>query len=57
MSALPSDDLAARIRGILDAILEEYRRAPLARPWVIGFSGGKDSTLVVLAVGLLKVLG
>lgn len=43
-------DLAARIRLILDAILEEYSRAPLARPWVIGFSGGKDSTLVVLLV-------
>ena len=44
------DDLTDRIRAILDTILEEYARAPVARPWVIGFSGGKDSTLVALLV-------
>ena len=35
----------SRFGAIRRAITEEYGR-PCARPWIVGFSGGKDSTLV-----------
>lgn len=38
--------LEARIAEIKREIKAEYR-APHSRPWLIGFSGGKDSTLVL----------
>lgn len=37
--------LEAKIHAIRSEILEEYRQ-PHTHPWIIGFSGGKDSTLV-----------
>lgn len=38
--------LGEKIDSIKDAIKDEYR-ASHSRPWIIGFSGGKDSTLVL----------
>lgn len=38
--------LGEKIENIKDAIKDEYR-ASHSRPWIIGFSGGKDSTLVL----------
>ncbi|MGX2032909.1 DNA phosphorothioation system sulfurtransferase DndC [Methylocaldum gracile] len=42
-------DLIEKIIGIKNVIKEEYR-AQHSRPWIIGFSGGKDSTLVLQLV-------
>ncbi len=39
-------DISAKVRRIRRAIREEYLR-PHARPWIVGFSGGKDSTLLL----------
>ena len=36
------DDLLTRIRG---EISDEYAK-PHGKPWIVGYSGGKDSTLV-----------
>lgn len=47
---MPSLDLRERIEAIRRAIREEYQRGPITKPWIIGYSGGKDSTLVVLLV-------
>jgi DNA sulfur modification protein DndC len=44
MSSL--DTLASRIRGIRTELREEYVQTH-SKPWVIGFSAGKDSTLVL----------
>jgi len=41
-----SDAYAARIRAIRKDIREEYLQ-PHSHPWIIGFSGGKDSTLLL----------
>lgn len=41
--------LSARLRVIRRELCEEYLQ-PHAKPWVIGFSAGKDSTLVVQLV-------
>lgn len=40
------DDLAAKFESLRREIKDEYR-AQHTRPWIIGFSGGKDSTLVL----------
>lgn len=40
------ESLGEKIDSIKDAIKDEYR-ASHSRPWIIGFSGGKDSTLVL----------
>lgn len=40
-----SDDLRGKIRAALAELRDEYL-APHPHPWIIGFSGGKDSTLV-----------
>jgi 3'-phosphoadenosine 5'-phosphosulfate sulfotransferase (PAPS reductase)/FAD synthetase len=40
------EDIDAKIECIKREIKDEYR-APHSRPWLIGFSGGKDSTLVL----------
>jgi DNA sulfur modification protein DndC len=42
----PQDTISTKIAHAKDAIKDEYR-APHKRPWIIGFSGGKDSTLVL----------
>ncbi len=42
----PEDELATRIGAIRSDLEEEYRQ-PRGDPWIVGFSGGKDSTLVV----------
>lgn len=41
--------LPARLRALRKEIREEYLQ-PHSRPWIIGFSGGKDSTLVAQLV-------
>jgi DNA sulfur modification protein DndC len=38
--------VAARLAHVRSELLDEYRQ-PHAHPWIIGYSGGKDSTLVV----------
>lgn len=42
----PSDAYAAKLRGIRRELREEYLQ-PHDQPWIIGFSGGKDSTLLL----------
>jgi DNA sulfur modification protein DndC len=51
-SALPATaeaPLDERIAAILDELRDEYRQ-PHDSPWIIGFSGGKDSTLLAQLV-------
>ena len=49
-------DLAKKLKRVRQQVREDYL-APDHRPWIIGFSGGKDSTLVLQLVvdALLKV--
>lgn len=51
--ALPTVDveleLADKIRLVLDDLRDEYLQSH-AKPWIVGFSGGKDSTLLVQLV-------
>ncbi len=42
----PQDALSRRIAAIRADLEDEYRQ-PHRDPWIVGFSGGKDSTLVV----------
>lgn len=53
MSAAPAQiegaPLEMRIGAILDDLRDEYRQ-PHTSPWIIGFSGGKDSTLLAQLV-------
>lgn len=47
-----------RIDHIIDEIMDQYAYAdPSPRPWIIGFSGGKDSTVLLTLVwrALLKI--
>lgn len=38
-----------RIEYIIDEILDQYAYADEStRPWIIGFSGGKDSTVLLM---------
>jgi DNA sulfur modification protein DndC len=57
--ALPvalDDDLALRIDATRGELLQEYRMSH-DKPWIVGFSGGKDSTLVAhLVFDLLLTL-
>lgn len=40
-----------KIEGIIDNIIDQYAHADQSdRPWVIGFSGGKDSTVLLTLV-------
>ena len=40
-----------RIEYIIDEILDQYAYADeYTRPWIIGFSGGKDSTVLLMLV-------
>ncbi len=43
------DDLPERLRTIRREIRDEYTE-PHRRPWIVGFSGGKDSTLLLQLV-------
>jgi DNA sulfur modification protein DndC len=43
------DDLPVRLRNIRRMIRDEYVQ-PHAKPWIVGFSGGKDSTLLLQVV-------
>ena len=40
------DDLVQKLADVRRDLLDEYRESH-AHPWIIGYSGGKDSTLVV----------
>jgi DNA sulfur modification protein DndC len=39
-------DTAARVQAVLDQLVRQYQDETDPRPWVVAFSGGKDSTLV-----------
>jgi DNA sulfur modification protein DndC len=40
------DDLATKLNAILAELLDEYLQPHLS-PWIVGYSGGKDSTVVM----------
>jgi DNA sulfur modification protein DndC len=43
--------MSKRIQGIVDEIVDQYAYADgTKRPWIIGFSGGKDSTVLLTLV-------
>lgn len=44
------DDIYIRWNDIVEAIKQEYLSEEQCYPWIIGFSGGKDSTVVAHAV-------
>lgn len=45
--------MSKRIEYIVDEILDQYMYADTSfRPWIIGFSGGKDSTVLLILVWL-----
>ena len=45
--------MTKRIEYILDEIIDQYMYADLSfRPWIVGFSGGKDSTVLLTLVWL-----
>ena len=40
-----------KVEGIIDEIIDQYAYADTTqRPWIIGFSGGKDSTVLLTLV-------
>lgn len=41
----PADDFGAKLKAIRRELRDEYLQ-PHTKPWIIGFSGGKDSTLL-----------
>ena len=44
-------EMSRRIEYIIDEILDQYLYADTTfRPWIIGFSGGKDSTVLLTLV-------
>ena len=45
-AAVGGGDTLSKIRNIARVLDEEYARSP-AHPWVVAYSGGKDSTLVL----------
>lgn len=50
--------MSKRINNIIDEIIDQYTFADMSeRPWIIGFSGGKDSTVLLTLVwkALLKI--
>lgn len=45
--------ISERIRGVIDELKDQYLEDDRnCRPWIIGFSGGKDSTVVLTLVWL-----
>ena len=50
MAALKADSALTRWREVIDSARDDYLDESQRFPWIIGFSGGKDSTLVVHAV-------
>lgn len=48
-AAAQNPSLAERITAILEDLRDEYRQ-PHDAPWIVGFSGGKDSTLLAQLV-------
>ena len=56
MAELFDDDLLQKLAASRRELLDEYLR-PHSHPWIIGYSGGKDSTLVVhLVMEMLMAL-
>jgi DNA sulfur modification protein DndC len=45
-NASPSEQFALKLKAVRRELKEEYLQ-PHSKPWVIGFSGGKDSTLLL----------
>lgn len=43
--------MSKRIEYIIDDIKEQYLEKDNNIPWIIGFSGGKDSTVVLTFMG------
>ena len=50
VAALKADSALTRWRVVIESVRNDYLDANQRFPWIIGFSGGKDSTLVVHAV-------
>jgi len=50
VNELMLDDIYIRWNDIVEAIKQEYLSEEQCYPWIIGFSGGKDSTVVAHAV-------
>ena len=50
MAALKADSALTRWREVIDSARDDYLDESQRFPWIIGFSGGKDSTLVVHVV-------
>ena len=47
------DKLPNRISSIVDELIDQYLEEDrYNRPWIIGFSGGKDSTVLLTLVWL-----
>ena len=48
---------SAKVEGIIDEIIDQYCYADTSeRPWIIGFSGGKDSTVLFIVSDALEPL-
>jgi len=44
-----------KIEGIIDEIIDQYLSDDDLRPWIIGFSGGKDSTVLLTLVWIALI--
>lgn len=52
-NGITNQNMTKKIEYIIDEILDQYMYADLTfRPWIIGFSGGKDSTVLLTLVWL-----
>ena len=46
---MKSEIKSKRVRAIIDELKDQYMEADInCRPWIIGFSGGKDSTVLLI---------
>ena len=46
---MKSEIKSKRVRAIIDELKDQYMEADInCRPWIIGFSGGKDSTVLLM---------
>ena len=50
VAALRADSALTRWRVVIESVRNDYLDENQRFPWIIGFSGGKDSTLVVHAI-------